>query len=332
MLLRSSNSAVCIGTVGRSLRASLCGCAAFFASSDLAARTPAEPELPPTASAGAIIANDGGWDDMCRPVDAGAEPGSDLVSESGALDPQLELFAFLGSDDDLAPRPRLAPIRDAAQDGKRVGDRREALPRFGRGPGDRPRPSDVPIEKLIEVARDINPNWATSITERLEQDREGTVRAMAQSGRRLLSLVALRDKDPALYDAKIRELRLQLELRESAIAYHDAKASNRSDDVERARAKIADLSRKAIDADRRSRSLELLAMERLLAEFVARLRNDSQPAKLESDASELAERLMQTQPGPGITELLNADARPRRGGDAAPGTQQPTTAPVAPRP
>lgn len=328
MLSRFHPAAARTGTVGRLVLASSLAGAALLAAGASAAGNAAESDRPAAPVGGAVIASEGGWDDMCSPVDAGVEFGTD----GGAIDPQLELFALLGSDDEVAPRPRLAPIREAAQDGKRLGDRREALPRFGRGPGDRPRPSDIPIEKLIEVARDINPNWATSITERLEQDRDGTVRAMAQSGRRLLSLVALRDKDPALYDAKIRELRLQLELRETAIAYHDAKASNRSDDVERARAKIADLSRKAIDADRRSRSLELLAMERLLAEFVARLRNDSQPAKLESDASQLAERLMQTPPGPGITELLNADARPRRGDDAAPGTQQPTTAPVAPRP
>jgi hypothetical protein len=133
MLSRFNPAAARIGTVGRVVHASSLAGALLLAASGSAAADAAGPERPAAPVGGAIVASEGGWDDMCSPVDVGVEYGTD----GDAIDPHRELFAFLGSDDDLAPRPRLAPMREAAQDGKRVGDRRDALPRFGRGPGDR---------------------------------------------------------------------------------------------------------------------------------------------------------------------------------------------------
>ncbi|MHC4219134.1 MAG: hypothetical protein ACYSU7_11840 [Planctomycetota bacterium] len=82
--------------------------------------------------------------------------------------------------------------------------------RDGRGSG-RSLSPDL-IERCLEVARDVDPALADRLESiRRERPPEEFARALREA-RHLVSLARLKDEDPALYDVKVNELRLDAQV------------------------------------------------------------------------------------------------------------------------
>lgn len=69
------------------------------------------------------------------------------------------------------------------------------------------------VDECMEVAEQINPEWAASIRGLCEKSPEEFERFIRQSGRRLMALVQLKQKDPDLYETKLNELRIESQIR-----------------------------------------------------------------------------------------------------------------------
>lgn len=68
------------------------------------------------------------------------------------------------------------------------------------------------VDECMEVAEQINPQWASSIRGLCEKNPEEFERFIRQSGRRLMALVQLKQKDPDLYETKLSELRIEAQI------------------------------------------------------------------------------------------------------------------------
>jgi len=247
----------------------------------------------------------------------------------------------LKTSDDSKQSGRIAqnrngrPLQNGGQNGgAKSADRARGddlrRPPFGPDGPRGPRPiSQRDIERFLQVAHDIDPSWAKKLRVRLEEDPEETIRAIEQKGRRFMGLVMLRDKDEALYKAKIRELDRQSKLREAQKTYFEvkdaiARGEDRAEDVERAKKKVADLAKQLVDDELRTRGLELAAMTRLLDEFREQLEKDSQPANTARRAAKLLDLKLNERPGPALDEMLDVRVAPM-------GIEAPPSAPAAPR-
>lgn len=69
------------------------------------------------------------------------------------------------------------------------------------------------VDECMEVAEQINPEWAASIRGLCEKSPEEFERFIRQSGRRLMALVQLKQQDPELYETKLSELRIEAQIR-----------------------------------------------------------------------------------------------------------------------
>jgi hypothetical protein len=120
------------------------------------------------------------------------------------------------------------------------------------------------IEQVIGVAGEVVPEWGERLRALQNSDPEALDRALASSGRRLMSLAALRQRSPELYALKVAELRNQMELRRLGGVLRQALAEGRSDDAAATRAEIRRLAERQVDFGLRTRAEELAAMDAAL--------------------------------------------------------------------
>jgi hypothetical protein len=68
------------------------------------------------------------------------------------------------------------------------------------------------VDECMEVAEQVNPVWAARMRKACEQTPENLERIIRSSGRHLLALVELKRRDPQLYEIKIVELRIEVQI------------------------------------------------------------------------------------------------------------------------
>lgn len=213
------------------------------------------------------------------------------------------------------PRPRIID-----NPGSINAPRKTNAPRKGDGPmpgpgqaseRDGPRRPEVPIEKLIEVAEDIEPGWAKSLRERLETDREATIRAIRQNGGRFVGLVMLKERNRGFYEMKVKELQGQIEARKIAQQYHEAHGSGREDDCDRALERMREVCQRVVDLQLWQRASELNSLEVLVKEQRDSLERDAKPAGRRTLIEQLMKEMTAGRPALGLFEIIERRSRDR---------------------
>ena len=104
-------------------------------------------------------------------------------------------------------------------DTKRESDRARMRPerQKPKGVGIKPFKSDrqLPenmVEHIMEVAKEIDPELATQLMSMCEKDPKAFNKIVRKQGRRLGSLIRLRDADPELFEVKVTELKIDAEI------------------------------------------------------------------------------------------------------------------------
>ena len=87
------------------------------------------------------------------------------------------------------------------------------------------------VTKVIAVAKDVSPEWAAQLSVLHEEDPDALLSNIRRSGRRLLGLAMLRDRDPGLYTVRVGELRCKRELATAGSAYREAVRDGRTEDA-----------------------------------------------------------------------------------------------------
>lgn len=184
------------------------------------------------------------------------------------------------------------------------GDRRGfGPPRGPRGEGEQGESWPEVQRRVMEVVRDVNPAWATAVEERMAADPEGTRRSLQQGARRLMALTVLKQRNPALYELKVAELRKQGEVREAAVAYHAAvEAGDEAQTAERA-ARLEQVARESVELGLRARAEELAALERTVQEFREELAADTEASG--TRVGEVVERMKKKAPSGHPLDMLS---------------------------
>ncbi|MBL9120949.1 MAG: hypothetical protein JNL80_13640 [Phycisphaerae bacterium] len=197
--------------------------------------------------------------------------------------------------------------------------------RLSNGEGGR-RGADIPVERFIEVAEDIEPGWAKTLRERLETDREGTTKAIRQNGQRLVGLVMLKERNRGLYDMKVKELQAQIEARKIAGQYHEAKDSNRDEDCGRAMERMREICERIVNLQLWQRASELNSLEIFVKEQRESLERDARPDGMRTLVDQLMQEMTRARPAQGLLEIIE------RGGRDRPPMQAAADAPPPPPP
>jgi hypothetical protein len=199
------------------------------------------------------------------------------------------------------------------------GDRRGfGPPRGPRGEGEAGEAWPDVQRRVMEVLRDVNPPWATAVEERMAADPEGTRRVLQQGARRLMALAVLKERNPALYELKVAELRKQAEVREIAIAFHAAREAGDEARTAELAAQLDEAARASVELGLRARAEELAALERTVEEFRAELAADTEASG--DRAAEIVERMSRKAPSGHPLDLLvpGGGRGGARGGDGVP--------------
>jgi hypothetical protein len=166
------------------------------------------------------------------------------------------------------------------------------------------RRGDVPIERLIEVAEDIEPDWGRSIREKLESDRASVEQSMRERGGRLVGLAMLKERNRGLYEMKIKELQAQIEARRIAQQYHEARAAGREEDCNGAIERMREACQRAIDLQLWQRASELSSMEVLIKEQREALERDAKPEGFAALVAELMDEMLASRPALGLFDVI----------------------------
>ena len=79
----------------------------------------------------------------------------------------------------------------------------------------RPTMDEMPpmmLERVMEIAKEIDPELADRLSEMCQDDPEAFNRLVRRQGRRLGSLIQLRESDPDLFEVKLNELKIDAEI------------------------------------------------------------------------------------------------------------------------
>jgi len=152
--------------------------------------------------------------------------------------------------------------------------------------------TDGDVARVVAVAKEVSPEWGAAIEAKVQQDAEQVKASLRTSGRRLLGLVALKERAPAVFAAKVAELRAQAETDRAATELQAAEAA---DGAARNEAEIAKLTEaltaaaaRQVDATLAARRAELDALEERLAKLRADVASDG--ARRDELAGEVARR------------------------------------------
>jgi len=140
--------------------------------------------------------------------------------------------------------------------------------------------SDADMQSAIEVARRVSPEWGDTLASRLEGDPEAFRSVLRGNARRLLALVALRERAPKVFEARVEELRAQADTQRAFEAVRGADDANRV-------AREAELDRAAtaqVAATLRAREAEIAAIEERLVTMRKDLAADAEKTAALKDA------------------------------------------------
>lgn len=152
--------------------------------------------------------------------------------------------------------------------------------------------TDGDVARVVAVAKEVSPEWGAAIEAKVQQDAAQVKASLRTSGRRLLGLVALKERAPAVFAAKVAELRAQAETDRAATELQAAEAA---EGAARNEAEIAKLTEaldaaaaRQVDATLAARRAELDALEERLTKLRADVASDG--ARREELADEVARR------------------------------------------
>lgn len=147
-------------------------------------------------------------------------------------------------------------------------------------PGDPPRPrrdgrqrmSPEMIDRLLALARTIDPARAERLAEMRRDNLPAFQRWFATNGRRLAGLLELERKDPELFSARVCELRAEAKVNNIARQYHKAREDGQLDEASRLEAEVRAAEDSRFDCYLRARGMELA----ILANKVEKMKQDLQ--------------------------------------------------------
>lgn len=175
--------------------------------------------------------------------------------------------------------PVSVPTADVKDDGQRAADQGE--PPKGRKRGRGPL-GNVDPERLISVADDISPEWASSLRERFAEDPEAARADFRRYGRRLFGLLMLKDGNPELYKVRVAELALKKGIRDQADRYHAILAKDPVE-AERIAGNLKELVVQSVDLELRARALELQALDTAVRELRMKLMTEVTDSRSKSE-------------------------------------------------
>ena len=109
----------------------------------------------------------------------------------------------------MQPMPREMGGRKARPDHQGMD------PKIRGSRGDREMLDEIPlrtVERIMEVAKEIDPELAEQLGTMCQDDPEAFKKIVRRQGRRLASLVHMRESDPDLFEVKLNELKLDAEI------------------------------------------------------------------------------------------------------------------------
>lgn len=114
----------------------------------------------------------------------------------------------------------------------------------------------------------------------------------------------LKERNPGLYDMKVKELQAQIEARKVARQYHEAKDSNRDDDCGRAMERIRELCERIVNLQLWQRANELNSLEIFVKEQRETLERDAKPEGSKVLVDQLVATMMRARPAQGLLEVI----------------------------
>ncbi|MDP6541956.1 MAG: hypothetical protein QGF07_04130 [Phycisphaerales bacterium] len=173
----------------------------------------------------------------------------------------------------------------------------------GRGPRDgRLMMDEMPqhmVERVMEIAKEIDPELADRLSCMCRDDPEAFSRLIRRQGRRLGSLVELRDSDPDLFEVKVNELKLDAEIFKTTKSIRKLGVE---EEVSQAQiATLRGLVRAKTALNIRKQTLYIERLERHLEGLREKLADTS--ARFDEVVEEQVEHLLQS-PNPAITDKL----------------------------
>ncbi|MHC4947653.1 MAG: hypothetical protein ACYTG1_05260 [Planctomycetota bacterium] len=158
------------------------------------------------------------------------------------------------------------------------------------------------IDQCLAVAEDLDPATAQRLRALCDEDQEAFERIMRVRGRRLLGLAQLRERDPKLYQAKLGELRISMQVTRMARQVREAQRLGSEVKAEELESQLRGLIRIQVALSLKARGDYI----RRLEEHIEALR-----AQLEADARQFDEtvekRLEQVMQGGAPDDLFGAD-------------------------
>lgn len=118
------------------------------------------------------------------------------------------------------------------------------------------------IEDCLEVAREINPQLAMWLDRlKTKSSKQKFEHALQRNARYLLGLVELRERNPVLYDFKMRELKTGSEIKEVTKLLQEAVDTQSSEQVEMLEIRLRELIRMQASYSIESRGRYLLRIQ-----------------------------------------------------------------------
>ncbi|MCP4834020.1 MAG: hypothetical protein GY895_04580 [Phycisphaera sp.] len=180
---------------------------------------------------------------------------------------------------------------------------------------------NVDPERLIGVADDISPEWASSLRERFAEDPDAARADFRRYGRRLFGLLMLKDGNPELYKVRVAELALKKGIRDQAGRYHAILVKDPAE-AERIARNLKELVAQSVDLELRARALELQALDSAVRELRVKLMAEVTDSKSKSERvlKELLEKPLDDNGLAGPFDGLRPGSFP---GDRRPSTDDP---------
>ena len=133
------------------------------------------------------------------------------------------------------------------------------------------------LDQCMEVAEQVNPEWAKMMRSVCERSPEDFERYLRQTGRQLIGLVQLKQQDPGLYATKLKELHLEAHLRVMTQKLRLLHAEGRDESTEAAevRSELRVLVQEQVALALKSRGDYILRLEKHVDTFKKQLENDA---------------------------------------------------------
>ena len=123
--------------------------------------------------------------------------GSSATTNQTESTPVAELPQLLAMTQDASPPPPVPAVNIRFRQHR--GERFEITPEF--------------LDQCMDVAEQVNPEWAKMMRRVCERNPEDFERYLRQTGRQLIGLVQLKQRDPNLYATKLKELHFEAHLK-----------------------------------------------------------------------------------------------------------------------